>query len=206
VSTQSVKQWVFDRLTASITAVPGSYPHDACAGILAAVGFGISDVTIFIDRPAENIQVQTKAAIVINDPEEDEDQKTAGGASGQIVTKHTIELDVSWMADFVGKPAAIPPVLPSYTDEDLANRHNRKFLQAIKRTLRLSTYTAKSAGVIMAANWPLVDPDDGSTSFLTGRQPRLKLYKQGAAMGDNNQNLFFDSLFSTTFLESGNSL
>ena len=204
MSTEAVKQWLFDRFTNSLNPVPTTSSYPACSGILAGAGFGTSQVTLYKDSPNQTFRADNAAVIALNDPDETENQKS-GGAYGLIENVLSFEILVMWIADFKGDLAATPPVPPKYSDAAVANQHFRVLLSAIRRTLRRSIYIQDASG-IGAANWPLTDLITAEKSSIVGRQPQLKVYKQPARPAQDKISLYYGAMIECSYKEVFNSV
>lgn len=203
MTTQAVKQWIYDRVLASATAAPGGYPRDACAGILAAAGQvdGIN-TTILKERPVQDIQAETLSVIMMNIPGELEAQISSGGISGQFRNDVDIQFDLIWVANFTGDPANSIP--PTFTDELVSGRAFRKILQALRKTIRYCTYRQISATVIQGWSWVVTDPDDGTISRINGSSGKIRTKIETPMVAENSTDIFYGASLTITLVEMYN--
>ncbi len=202
MSTTAVKTWLQTRFTNSLKTAPGTYPQDGCAGVLNAIGWGTSKVTVQLDSPSKGLQLSTAASILLHDPMEEEKEKQGSGAYGTIKNMVHLEVEVYWYAKFFGDPAK--SIVPVYTSEAASNKDFRIFLWGVKKTLRLAVYQKNGAGIYNGASWPINDPDTGENSIVLANQPLLKTYKEPPQTAENKTDLIYAALVQCSFMETFN--
>lgn len=200
MTTQAVKQWLNDQLVSSATVNPGTYPRNAVAGMLYSAGqISGSTLAIVIDRPVQDIDIEAVSAIFIDVPGEEETQVTTGGLNGTFKNVIQFQIDMLWAADLTGDPQN--NIAPLFTDELVAKRQFRKYVQALRKTVRACIYQLKSAGLYQAGLWAVTDPDDGTVSRIAGIGTSIKVKYNPPMIAENATDIFFGAMIQFSIVE-----
>lgn len=180
MSILAVKKWVevaFD----NSTLVAGSYPRQASDGVLFNAGFSNSRVTILPYRTVYNLDLTTEAAIVIEFPDSNQDQKTGMGANGQITDTHEVILNVLWMSN---------------TGNESTNDDNFNILvDAVKETFNKSVYRMMSSSDTQGANWPITDiGPTHKQSRIVGNSPSVKTSVYPPVQTEDSKNILYTAV------------
>jgi hypothetical protein len=200
MSANAVTDWLALACTHSLSdpAGAGSYPHDSGYGVLFAQGFTTSTVTVLKYRPADGINIQTAAAIVLNPVEEIEN-----GIPGQLDgpnyrSEHTYDIELLWLASFLG---ANPTITPANSDEAVTTRRFNLMVDRFKETLRRSMFQLTAPGNEEFWEYDLVDADTGEHSRLSRRMQKMRTVKQPATLAKNGKSRLYGAMVTVTYLE-----
>lgn len=198
MSLEAVNSWVEARLTESINPIPPTYPHNMSCGILYNKGFTTSNVAINYAHPAKGLQIpDNNFAIVIRLLDNEEQQKTIGGARGEQEACYKVEIYAIYKAKFL----QLSNESGVYTNEKAATKQFQAFCDMLKKTLRLSVYKRQSSTEFNAYNEELTDSVTGEKSSLVGKKPKATSEIEDAELGENDTDIIFGGVIFTQLTE-----
>lgn len=201
MSLTSFKDWVYTNLTASLSDEPATFPYSGAAGLMKALGFDSSKVEILRAWPARKLSL-SKAAVIIDLPRSSGQQKTGGGAQGETIEEITVVLTAMWVADFAGKPEAVPPVAPKFTSEVASDQYFTALVDTMKLAARYMVYAKYAPGQYWAHSWPLSDTVTGQESIVAAQVPLVEAYYDQPRLSENGKNVLYVAYIEVRFLES----
>jgi hypothetical protein len=164
--------------------------------VLYKSGFDSSEVQVLSYRPIKPIPLKTKAHIIINVPVKAENQRTTGGAQGQIDAEVECELDILWVANFT--PLGTNPA--TYDNQADSDSDFNALVASVEEAIRLSTYFYPAiSSPPTAKNWKLVDTNTGQQGTVKGREPNLRTYVIDAEAAENNNDLYYSALIKASY-------
>ena len=200
-----VSDWLSNKLILSTTAEPLVYPYDAPCGVLFNLGF--TNVQVLEDRPNYNIEIKQRPTIIINFIDRERTPKTYGGANSQKENKHQIQLDILWIADFLGTP--VKDVTgnitsysnPVYTDFRLSNRYFKNFLSSLDLVYDSLMLLKTSSSTIEPTNVKLIGKLTGQNSMIKEVSGFNKLNIASTELAENKTDLFYAARLDLTITE-----